>query len=225
LLRDVSHELRSPLARLAVALELTREAAPEMKATHLARIERESVCLNNLIARILAFSYIESIRELHHSEDLCIASLVDGLLPDVQYEAEGRHCRIVATTTRNCTVRGDSDMLRHALENIVRNAISYTPAHGTVEIDVDSGEQDGSPIAVIRVTDTGPGVAEEKLKLILNPFYRVESSRRASTSGFGVGLAIADRAAQLHDGNIIARNRKGGGLIVEMFLPLASARS
>ncbi len=223
LLRDVSHELRSPLARLAVALELTREGPPDARNTNLARIERESHCLNALIGRILTFSYIESIREIRHSNDLSLASLVEELLPDVQFEADARRCHIVTTTMQSCVVRGDGDMLRSALENIVRNAISYTPVNGIVQIEVDSAEQEDGSFAVLRVSDTGPGVADEKLKLILNPFYRAGSSRRASTSGFGVGLAIADRAASLHAGKIIARNRQGGGLIVEMYLPLPAA--
>jgi two-component system, OmpR family, sensor histidine kinase CpxA len=222
LLRDVSHELRSPLARLSIALELTRDAKREDRNVHLARIERESIYLNTLISRVLAFSYIESIRELHNSEELCLAQLVSELLPDVQYEAEGRHCNVVATDLRDCVVYGDCDMLRHALENIVRNAISYTPANGTVEINVDQGEHEGHPMAILRVTDSGPGVAEEKLKLIFNAFYRADSSRRSSSSGFGVGLAIADRAVQLHRGMIIAKNRQSGGLIVEMWLPLTA---
>jgi two-component system sensor histidine kinase CpxA len=222
LLRDVSHELRSPLARLSIALELTRDAQREERNVHLARIERESIYLNTLISRVLAFSYIESIRELHRAEELCLAQLVSELLPDVQYEAEGRHCNVVATNLRDCVVCGDSDLLRHALENIVRNAISYTPANGTVEINVDQGEHDGNPMAILRVSDRGPGVAEDKLKLIFNEFYRADSTRRSSSSGFGVGLAIADRAVQLHRGMIVAKNRQSGGLIVEMWLPLTA---
>jgi len=143
----------------------------------------------------------------------------------VQYEAEGRDCRIVTSTPRDFIVTGDFDMLRHALENIVRNAIRYSPAGGTVEIKIDSEERDGRAEAVLRVSDAGPGVAEEKLNLILNPFYRASDSRRGHTSGFGIGLAIADHAAHLHAGQIIAKNREDGGLIVEMSLPLASSLS
>jgi two-component system sensor histidine kinase CpxA len=220
LMRDVSHELRSPLARLAVALELAKDGRADSLPVHLARIERESLRLNSLIGHILSFSYIESIRDLRRSVDLSLNALVQELLPDVQYEAEGRHCRIVTCTPRDFIVTGDSDMLRHAVENIVRNAIRYSPAGGTVEIDIDIDEKDGCPGAVLRVSDSGPGVAEDKLHLILNPFYRAES-RRGSSSGFGIGLAIADRAAHLHAGQIVARNRKGGGLVVEMSLPLA----
>jgi two-component system sensor histidine kinase CpxA len=225
LLRDVSHELRSPLARLAVALELAKDGPSEPIRVHLDRIERESLRLNSLIGHILSFSYIESIRDLHHSAELSLTSLVQELLPDVQYEAEGRDCRIVTSTPRDFIVTGDSDMLRHALENIVRNAIRYSPAGGTVEIKIDSEERDGHAEAVLRVSDAGPGVAEEKLNLILNPFYRASESRRGHTSGFGIGLAIADHAAHLHAGQIIAKNREGGGLIVEMSLPLASRLS
>jgi len=225
LLRDVSHELRSPLARLAIALELAKDGPADKIPLHLERIERESLRLNSLIGHILSFSYIESLRDLRHSVDLSLNTLVQDLLPDVQYEAEGRDLRIVTSTPRDLIVTGDSDMLRHAVENIVRNAIRYSPTGGTVEINIDQAEKDGRLGAVLRISDTGPGVAEEKLNLILNPFYRAEDSRRGSTSGFGIGLAIADRAAHLHAGQIIARNRKGGGLIVEMSLPLAPSLS
>jgi len=225
LLRDVSHELRSPLARLAIALELAKDGPADKIPLHLERIERESLRLNSLIGHILSFSYIESLRDLRHSVDLSLNTLVQDLLPDVQYEAEGRDLRIVTSTPRDLIVTGDSDMLRHAVENIVRNAIRYSPTGGTVEINIDEAEKDGRLGAVLRISDTGPGVAEEKLNLILNPFYRAEDSRRGSTSGFGIGLAIADRAAHLHAGQIIARNRKGGGLIVEMSLPLAPSLS
>jgi len=229
LLRDVSHELRSPLARLAVALELARDMSGDRSSAqvqaHLDRIELESVRLNSLIGHILSFSYIQSIRDLHHSVDLSLTSLVNELLPDVQYEAEGRQCHIVTSTPRDCIVSGDSDMLRHALENIVRNAIRYSPAGGTVEINVAPEQNNGQRSAVLRVSDTGPGVAEDKLNLILNPFYRASDVRRGSSNGFGIGLAIADRAAHLHSGKIVARNREGGGLIVELSLPLAAMAS
>jgi two-component system sensor histidine kinase CpxA len=225
LLRDVSHELRSPLARLAVALELAKDGSGDRVKLHLDRIERESLRINSLIGHILSFSYIESIRDLHHSVELSLSNLVEELLPDVQYEAEGRHCRIVTSTPRDFIVTGDSDMLRHALENIVRNAIRYSPAGGTVEIDIDAEEKNGRAGAVLRVSDNGPGVAEEKLNLILNPFYRAGDSRRGTSNGFGIGLAIADRAAHLHAGQIVARNRTGGGLVVEMSLPLSPSYS
>jgi two-component system sensor histidine kinase CpxA len=122
---------------------------------------------------------------------------------------------------RETVVNGDADMLRHAVENIVRNAIRYSPPHGIVEIHIDTEECDHRSMAVVSVVDTGPGVSEDELKLILNPFYRAQKFHHGSTSGFGVGLAIADRAALLHGGEIVARNKKDGGLIIDMFLPLS----
>jgi two-component system, OmpR family, sensor histidine kinase CpxA len=222
LIRDVSHELRSPLARLALALELAKSCSHEKRTAHLERIEHESLRLNSLVAHLLSFSYIETIRDLPHVVRVSLTNLVQELMPDVRYEAEGRHCSIVTTTNSDSAVTGDSDMLRHALENIVRNAIRYSPPGGTVEITIDRQEREGRLDAVLRVTDSGPGVAEEKLNLILNPFYRAAERHRESSSGFGIGLAIADRAARLHSGQIIARNRAGGGLVVEMSLPLAT---
>lgn len=222
LLRDVSHELRSPLARLAVALELARDNGSGTYQVHLDRIERESVRLNYLIGQILAFSYVESISKPRQLVNLSLRSLIQDLLPDIQFEAESRSCRIVTNVKRDAVVSGDADMLQHALENIVRNAIRYTPPNGIVEIDIDTTELDGHSMAVLRVADNGPGVSEEQLQHILNPFYRAEESRRGTTSGFGIGLAIADRAAHLHSGKIVARNRKGGGLIVEIVLPSLS---
>jgi two-component system, OmpR family, sensor histidine kinase CpxA len=223
LIRDVSHELRSPLARLAVALELARDSPPSDVRVHLARIEHESLRLNSLIAHLLSFSYIDSIRDLPHSVLVNLTSLVQEVMPDVQYEAAGRHCSIITRTNSDSTVTGDSEMLRRALENIVRNAIRYSPTGGTVEITIDREERDGRLDAVLRVSDSGPGVAEEKLEQILNPFYRAVDVRRSSSSGFGIGLAIADRAARLHSGHIVAKNRAGGGLVVEMCLPLSPA--
>jgi two-component system sensor histidine kinase CpxA len=146
--------------------------------------------------------------------------LVDELLPDVEFEAQSRRCRLVKRFNCDTAVNGDSDMLRHALENIVRNAIRHSPEGGVIEIHVDTEEREGRSMALLRVVDAGPGVSEDKLQLILNPFYRIEQSRHGTTSGFGVGLAIADRAVQLHAGKIVASNRMGGGLVVEMFLPL-----
>jgi len=168
----------------------------------------------------LEFSYIEGVSEPRHTSGLSLERLVNDLLPDVEFEAESRNCQIVKRFIHDAAIDGDPDMLRHALENIVRNAIRHSPENGVIEIHIDLEERDGHMMALLRVVDAGPGVSEDKLELILNPFYRIEQSGHRTTSGFGVGLAIADRAVQLHAGKIVASNRKGGGLIVEMFLPL-----
>jgi two-component system, OmpR family, sensor histidine kinase CpxA len=221
LLRDVSHELRSPLSRLNVALELGREEASGTMHIHLDRIEREALRLNNLISQLMALSYMETIHEVAQPENLSLNQLITDLLPDVQYEAAGRKCHITATVVRNCVVRGDAELLQRALENIIRNAIHYTPEDGVVKIDLDTGESNGKRCAVLSVSDDGPGVPENELEAILRPFYRVDKSRQSSTGGFGIGLAIADRAVHLHDGKLLARNSRDGGLTVEMHFPLA----
>jgi two-component system, OmpR family, sensor histidine kinase CpxA len=222
LLRDVSHELRSPLSRLAVALELGREEATGAMHVHLDRIEREATRLNNLIGQLMALSYMDTIREVAQPVNISFNKLITDLLPDVQYEAAGRGCHITATIARNCMVCGDADLLQRALENIIRNAIHYTPQDSVVKIDLDTDRSDGRPRAVLRVSDNGPGVPDDELEAILRPFYRVDKARQSSTGGFGIGLAIADRAAHLHEGKIVARNHPDGGLTVEMHVPLVN---
>ncbi len=120
-------------------------------------------------------------------------------------------------------MRGDAELLQRALENIIRNAIHYTPADGVVKIDLNTDENNGTRLAVLSVSDDGPGVPDEELEAILRPFYRVDKSRQSSTGGFGIGLAIADRAVHLHEGKLIARNSRDGGLTVEMHVPLAAS--
>jgi len=220
LFRDVSHELRSPLARLGVALELAREAGAASMKAPLDRIEFEAASVNDLIGQLLSLSYMETVQELSQSANLSLGDLVASVIPDIQYEADGRRCHVVARTLQECTVHGDPVLLQRAIENVVRNAIRYTPEDGVVEIDVERVDRNGYSLAVLRVGDSGPGVPPDELQSILRPFYRVDKSRQQSTGGFGVGLAIADRAMKLHAGEITARNKPEGGLVVEMTLPL-----
>jgi two-component system, OmpR family, sensor histidine kinase CpxA len=219
LFRDISHELRSPLARLNVALELAREAGPASMKAPLDRIEVEAERVNDLIGQLLSLSYMETVQELSQSANLSLGDLVASVIPDIQYEANGRRCHVVARTLHECTVHGDRVLLQRALENVVRNAIRYTPENGVIEIDVEKVECNGVWMSVLRVGDSGPGVPSEELTSILLPFYRVDKSRQRSTGGFGVGLAIADRAVKLHAGEIKTWNKPEGGLVVEMIFP------
>jgi two-component system sensor histidine kinase CpxA len=222
LFRDISHELRSPLARLSVALELAREAGkPSMKAP-LDRIEEEAARVNDLIGQLLSLAHMESLRELTEPANLSLSDLVESIMPDMEYEAVGRRCHVVARTSEDCLILGDPVMLQRAFENVVRNAIRYTPEDGIVEIDVERRERDGASFGVLRIGDNGPGVPSEELQSILRPFYRADKSRQRSTGGFGVGLAIANRAVNLHGGEIVVCNRPEGGLVVEMSFPLTA---
>jgi two-component system sensor histidine kinase CpxA len=223
LVRDISHELRSPLARLSVALELAREARPASMTAPLDRIEAEAGRVNELISQLLSLSQMETLKELSPTSNLSLCEVVASVIPDVQYEASGRGCQVVTGTLQECVVYGDPVLLQRAIENVVRNAIRYTPENGIVEIDVERFESNGSALAVVRVKDNGPGVPPDELKSIMRPFYRVDKSRQRITGGYGVGLAIADRAVKLHSGQIKASNKPEGGLIVEMTFPLQSS--
>jgi len=225
LLRDVSHELRSPLARLSVALELAREEAQPGMEEPLNRIERETERLNSLIGQLLSLSHLESTTRLPDRLRVSLKSVVAELLPDMDYEAQRRNCGVRFTNGRHPEtpgeVLGSPELLGRAVENVIRNAIAYTAEGTSVEIQLFEENRVGTHFAVLQVKDHGPGVPEPSLKSIFRPFYRLDFSRQRSTGGYGVGLAITERAVRLHGGAVTARNASEGGLIVELRLPVA----
>ncbi len=219
LVRDVSHELRSPLARLSVALELAREEAPASMQEHLQRIDREAGRLNLLIGQLLRLSSMETTNASSHLEKFTLHGLVEELLPDAEYEAQQRCCKIQVLEHSDCTVQGNQELIYRAIENIVRNAIRYTRQDTVVELRISCQERAGVRMVTLDVADSGPGIPETELENIFRPFYRVDAARQPDTGGFGVGLAIADRAVRLHHGEVRARNRPEGGLTVSLSLP------
>jgi two-component system, OmpR family, sensor histidine kinase CpxA len=219
LVRDVSHELRSPLARLSVALELAREEAPAGMMNHLQRIEREAGRLNLLIGQLLRLSALESTNTTPNAEEFSLNGLLDDILPDAVFEAQQRSCSVALQTSCNCTVKGNPELLYRAIENVVRNAIGYTKEGSTVELNLQCKEQTGATLAVLSVSDHGPGIPDNELENIFRPFYRVDNARQRETGGFGVGLAIAERAVRLHRGEVSAKNRLGGGLMITLSIP------
>jgi two-component system, OmpR family, sensor histidine kinase CpxA len=219
LLRDVSHELRSPLARLSVALELAREEAPTAMVEHLQRIEREAGRLNLLIGQLLRLSSMETTNAASRMEQFSVSALVDELLPDAEFEAQQRQCTIRVRNHCDCRVQGNPELVYRAIENIVRNAIRYTRKESEVELNFACEDRAGTHTVTLEVSDAGPGLPEEELENIFLPFYRADDARQRDTGGFGVGLAIADRAVRLHHGEVRARNRAGGGLTISLTLP------
>ncbi|HEX3942203.1 MAG TPA: ATP-binding protein [Acidobacteriaceae bacterium] len=219
LLRDVSHELRSPLARLSVALELAREEAPPSMNDQLQRIERETGRLNLLIGDLLRLSSMEAADAAFEKEEFSLNALLEELLPDAEFEAAQRSCKIEVHSTSPCVVRGNPELIYRAMENVLRNAIRYTPEGSVVQIDLGCGEQGGERTAVLEVSDQGPGIPETEINNIFLPFYRVDSARQRDTGGFGVGLALTQRAVRLHYGDVQAHNRPGGGLTVILKIP------
>jgi two-component system sensor histidine kinase CpxA len=226
LLTDISHELRSPLARLNVALELARQRSGPEARSALDRIDRETNRLNQLIQRLLTIARLEAGDESIEKIPVHLEQIINEIAKDAAFEAQGRGCQVEATIVDDCVVVGSPGLLHSAIENVVRNAIRYTHDGTSVEVRLEEGvgQQNGAsvPEAVVRVTDSGPGVPEDALDKLFRPFYRIDDARGRQTGGVGLGLAITDRAVRLHGGTIRVSNRPQGGLMVEIRLPLAS---
>ncbi|MEG1328609.1 MAG: ATP-binding protein, partial [Janthinobacterium sp.] len=222
LLHDVSHELRSPLARLQAAIGLAHQQ-PEKMAASMQRIERESERMDKLIGELLTLSRLEAGAVQAgagqaHSEDVGIADLVHDIVDDARYEARARLLGIDLAgdaATADAIVTGQPELLARAVENVVRNAVKHSPDGGTVDVEL-SRQHDWLRIAVL---DRGPGVASADLASIFQPFFRASNTQH-STDGHGLGLAIAQHVINAHGGRITASLRSGGGLCVEMLLPV-----
>jgi two-component system sensor histidine kinase CpxA len=227
LVRDVSHELRSPLARLRLALEMTREESAEALPS-LDRMEAEAERVNELIGQMLTLSLMESTKQLAKPELVSADEVIQSLLPNMEFEAESRGCGIRYSSSGSIPpTSGNRELLRRAFENVIRNAIRFTEVGTQVEVEV-MVEQCATlfgPAVRILISDRGPGVPEQSLSMIFRAFYRTDSARRDATGGFGVGLSIAERAVTLHGGRITAQNRADGpGLSVEILLPFVESR-
>ena len=219
LLNDISHELRSPLARLSVALGLARQRTGPEAAANLNRIELEANRLNELIGRLLALARMEEGNQHAQMAPVRLGDLVCDIAKDAQFEAQGRNCQVRCDVLQESVVLGNSPLLHSAVENVVRNAMRYTHEGTEIEIEVQRANLANGTEAVIRISDHGPGVPPEALSKLFRPFYRIDNARNRQTGGVGLGLSITERAVRLHGGSVTAQNRSGGGLIVEIRLP------
>ena len=213
LTQDISHELRSPLARMNVALEIAKQKAGPDSLPLLARIEKESDRLNEMIGRILILAKLEGGADDLEHEWIDLADLVSDVSEDADFEAKAKGKSVKMSKIDDCRVVGSDNLLRSAVENVLRNAVRYTVDGSDVDVSLDANADK----AVIKIADHGGGVPEEELANLFRPFYRVGEARERRTGGIGLGLAIADRAIQAHKGTITARN-KNGGLEVEIIL-------
>lgn len=220
LVQDVSHELRSPLARLSVALELARRDGGTKSAEALDRIEREAARLEELVAELLALSRLEAAEAPATHEPVDLAELLREVAEDAAFEATARNVEVVVDAAAG-TVLGDAEALRRALENVVRNAVAFTAAGSQVLVRSTREGQE----AVVRVRDAGEGLPEDMLEAVFEPFVRAEAARDRRSGGIGLGLAIAARAVRLHGGTTSAANAPGGGLEVTLRLPAGQAAS
>jgi two-component system sensor histidine kinase CpxA len=220
LLADVSHALRSPLARLNVALGLARKQTPPQTAEHLDRIEREAEAVNKLIGQLLTMARIDSGVDVEHQARFELGALVEEVAADADYEARTRSCTVTVSAHQPCYVRGARELLRGAIENVARNAVRHTKEGTRVEITVGSEPRDQTPLAVIAVRDHGAGVPSEEIEKLFLPFMQVGDAATRKSEGTGLGLAITKRTFELFGGSAAAANADGGGLLVTMKLPL-----
>ena len=220
LIRDISHELRTPLARLGVALELARKKSGAVAKESLDRIGRESEVLNDMIGDLLSLSRLEAEMEHMDFEKTDFGPILDSVAEDANFEARAMKRDVVLIYSDDLgPVRLYSELVRRAVENIVRNGLRYAPEGTSVTVRAERRDREGRPGVSILVLDRGPGVPKAELEEIFKPFYRTEASRSRDTGGTGLGLAIARKAALAHGGDIHAELPPGGGLLVEMWLP------
>ena len=216
LLGDISHELRSPLARLKFAIKLAR-TSPDTKSA-LDRVERDIDRITSLVSDIVEIAFVEGDPALQGAENVRLTEIVEAVVHDCAVEAQLRGCSIELGGVIVGGVLGSRELLRRAVENVVRNGIRYAPRGSLVRVSMREDEHN----ATITVRDHGPGVPEAMLTRIFDPFFRVEAARNTNGGGSGLGLSIAKRAIELHYGAIAARNASPG-LSVEIMIPLVTA--
>lgn len=215
LTQDISHELRSPLARLNVALELARAKSNDGTKPLIERIETESNRLNEMISRLLVLSKLETGSETFSRTEVNLTRLFEQVVADANFEAQANGKSVKILEKDAVKVFGNENLLRSAIENVLRNAVRYTKDGTSVEAELSRANKN----AVISVRDYGAGVPEAELEKLFRPFYRVQMARERKTGGIGLGLAIAERAVHAHDGTIAAGNTENG-LAVEIILPV-----
>lgn len=220
LIRDISHELRSPLARLTIAVELVRRQGSAVAASTLDRIEKETMALNEMIGQVLELTRFESELETIEMAPVDLVSLLEDIVDDAKFEANGHNRAVSFAGGAPFIMSGNEEWLRRGIENVIRNGIRYTLDDTTVEVSLDRIREGGVEYARIGIRDHGEGVPEIHLPQLFRPFYRVSNARDRQTGGTGLGLAITERAVILHHGSVTAQNAADGGLIVVMKLPL-----
>jgi len=220
LIGDVSHELRSPLTRINLALEPIRKIENPSVATAIERIELETGRLDEMVRKLLTLSRLEAEGQLIQKSELQLGEILNEVVADTDFEAQAEQRRVVLCIIDHCFVLGNKDLLRSALENAITNAIRYTRAGTEVEFSLHSAGTPEVRTAAVKVRDHGPGVPEASLEALFRPFYRLDDSRERKTGGVGLGLAITKQAVTLHGGSVEAVNAPDGGLEITITLPL-----
>ena len=221
LLSDISHELRSPLARMQLAVGLARKKLGPDVSTEMERIEQETERLDELVGQSLTLSRLDAGAVYAKDDFIDIGELLESIINNCDFEATEQKKKVVLTIDNSWTILANGELLHRALENIVRNAIRYTEVGTRVEVDLN--QQDKTHFK-ITIGDQGPGVPENKISGLFEPFVRLSEARDRDSGGYGLGLAIAKRAIEFHKGTISASNKSTGGLLVEVILPLGEVQ-
>lgn len=219
LLTVVSHELRSPLTRLSLALGLLRRCSEAEKVEFLDRTELEVEHLEELIGQLLRLAKIDAGADLDRAERFDLGTVVQEVAADGNFEAQRRCCSVTAECPATLMMQGVAENIRRAIENPVRNAIRHTQPNTSVQISMRRRDATRGAVALIQIRDYGPGVPSDSLAKIFLPFHKIAGA--TVTGGTGLGLAITERIVRSHGGNVWATNASDGGLIVAMELPLA----
>ena len=217
LLGDISHELRSPLARMRLALGLARQPSADT-ARQLDRMEREIERLDVLISQVLKLARLNGTDMPFEREPFDIDEMIDEVVRDAAFEGTAKGCKVQTVGAAHSVVSGNRELLRSAIENVLRNAVRYSPQGAPVEVAVERSAAG----LMIAVRDRGPGVPAGELERIFEPFYRVAESRDRDSGGEGIGLAITSQVMKAHGGTARAENRAGGGFEVQLNLPPAA---
>jgi len=213
MLHDVSHELRSPLARLQAAADLMQQQ-PERGAEFVQRIQRDTARMDTLVGELLTLARLDTGMTGNLDKEVDLYEIAVDIADDARFEADGKRCSIQVDVNESLVLRGNHELLHRAIENVVRNAVHHSSEDGIVVISAKLAD---GQLSII-VADSGPGVLEEDLAAIFEPFFR--SGSTGATTGYGLGLAITRRVIEAHGGKVSASNRPAGGLLVTLKFPL-----
>jgi len=219
LLHDISHELRSPLARLQAATDLMQQQ-PERAAEFIARLERDTRRIDTLVGELLMLARVDSGLTGYSEELVDLNELIDHIVSDARFEAEQKQCTVEVDMPERIPIKGNQELLFRALENVIRNAVLHSPTGKRVSVAVT---QEASGAWRVSVSDEGIGVSPSELETIFQPFFR--SKAAVSYAGYGLGLAITQRVVQAHGGKVTAANGTNCGLVVTIELPAVMTRS
>jgi two-component system sensor histidine kinase CpxA len=223
LLRDISHELRSPLARMRVAVGLARQPGTD-PTRQLERLEREIERLDRLISQVLKLARLHGTDMPFAREDFDLDEVIEEVVRDANFEGAVKGCHVRLSGAVRSRLHGNRELLGSAIENVLRNAVRYSPDNAAVDVSLSGADQAGRPPPALSIVirDRGPGVPAGDLERIFEPFYRVAEARDRDSGGEGIGLAITAQVMKAHGGSARALNVAGGGLEVSLSLPGAA---